>query len=318
MLHRALDASGIDVSVLSLGSWRTYEHISREQGLAVMKSARDCGIDFLDDARYNDETGKAPLKTGYSEVVFGELFRAAGWKRDEVVVANKLWWEVWPTESAQQELDSSLRRMGFDYVDLIYATAPPDGLEAAEIVESVGGLLTSGKARAWGVVNWPPELLVEAARLARASGVPPPCAAQLAYNVIWRTSVEGAEESAALDEADVSVVASAVLVYGALTGKYIAAEATGRIAAKLDDPLFKEALDAAPALVDLAARVSTTPAALAIAFALAGPRVASVLFGATRPEQIHENARALDVDPAVLAELRRIGRSDAATDDHAA
>jgi aryl-alcohol dehydrogenase-like predicted oxidoreductase len=306
MLHRALGASGIDVSVLSLGSWRTYEHISREQGLAVMKSARECGIDFLDDARYNDETGNAPLRTGYSEVVFGDLFRAAGWKRDEVVVANKLWWEFWPTESAQQELGSSLTRMGFDYVDLIYATAPPEELGAAEIVESVGGLLSSGKARAWGVVNWPPMLLAEAARLARTSGVPPPYAAQLAYNVIWRSSVEGAEESAALDEADVSVVASAVLVYGALTGKYADSEATGRIAAKLDEPLFQEALNAAPTLVALAAEFSTTPAALAIAFALAGPRVASVLFGATRPEQVRENAKALDVDPAAVAELRRI------------
>ena len=119
MLHRPLGSSGIDVSVLSLGSWRTYEHIPREQGLAVMTAARECGIGFLDDARYDDETGNAPLPTGYSEVVFGELFRAAGWRRDEVVVANKLWWEFWPAQSAQQELDASLTRMGFDYVDLI-------------------------------------------------------------------------------------------------------------------------------------------------------------------------------------------------------
>jgi aryl-alcohol dehydrogenase-like predicted oxidoreductase len=304
MLYRTLGASEIDVSVLSLGSWRTYEHISREQGLAVMQAARECGINFLDDARYNDETGNAPIPTGYSEVVFGELFRAAGWKRDEVVVANKLWWEFWPGESAQQELDSSLTRMGFDHVDLIYATAPPEGLGAAEIVESVGGLLAAGKARTWGVVNWPPKLLAEAAQVARATGAPPPSAAQLAYNVVWRSSVEGAEESAALDDAGVNVVASAVLVYGALTGKYADPEATGRIAAKLDEPLFKEALAAAPALVDLAERFSTTPAALAVAFALAGPRVASVLFGATRPEQVRENARALDVDPDAVAKMK--------------
>ncbi len=306
MLHRALGASGIDVSVLSLGSWRTYEHMSREQGLAVMSAARECGIDFLDDARYNDETGNAPLRTGYSEVVFGELFRSAGWRRDEVVVADKLWWEFWPEESARQELDSSLRRMGFDHVDLIYATTPPEGLGAAEIVESVGGLLSSGKARAWGVVNWPPELLAEAARLARSSGVPPPCAAQVAYNVIRRSPVEGAAAAAALSEAGVTVVASAVLAFGALTGKYADPGATGRIAAKLDEPRVKEALGAAPTLVDLATRSSTTPAALAIAFAMAGARVASVLFGATRPEHVRENVGALDVDPAAVAELRRL------------
>jgi aryl-alcohol dehydrogenase-like predicted oxidoreductase len=306
MLQRPLGSSGIDVSVLALGSWRTYERIPREQGVAVMTAARECGIGFLDDARYNDETGKAPLPTGYSEVVFGELFRSAGWRRDEVVVANKLWWEFWPAESAEQELDASLTRMGFDYVDLIYATLPPEGLGAAEIVSSVAGLISSGKARAWGIVNWPPALLVEATQVARASGVTQPCVAQLAYNVIWRSSVEGVEESAALSEAGVGVVASAVLVYGALTGKYADPAATGRIAEKLDEPSFKEALAAAPTLVDLAERFATTPAALAVAFALAGPRVASVLFGATRPEQVYENVRALDVDPAAVAELRSI------------
>ena len=304
MLHRALGASGIDVSVLSLGSWRTYEHISREQGLAVMRAAQECGIDFLDDARYNDETGEAPVATGYSEVVFGELFRAAGWRRDETVVANKLWWEFWPAESAKQELDASLTRMGFDYVDLIYATTPPKGLGAVEIVDSVAGLISSGKARAWGVVNWPPELLAEATRIASANGAPPPAAAQVAYNVVSRTALEGAEESAALEESGAGAVASAVLVYGALTGKYADSEATGRIAGKLDEPLIKQALDAAPVLVELATQFSTTPAALAVAFALAGPRVASVLFGATRPEQVRANVQALDVDPAAVAELR--------------
>ena len=62
--------------------------------------------------RYDDETGTAPIRTGYSEVVFGELFRGAGIRRDEAVVANKLWWEFWPGQSAAAELDASLRRMG--------------------------------------------------------------------------------------------------------------------------------------------------------------------------------------------------------------
>ena len=165
----------------------------------------------------------------------------------------------------------------------------------------------SGKARTWGVVNWRPELLVEAIQIARSRGVPPPCVAQLPYNLIRRSPVEGAEESAALAEAGVSVVASAVLASGVLTGKYRDPGATGRVAGKLDDPSVTEAVAAAAALVDLAEEFSTTPAALAIAFALAGPRVASVLFGATRPEQVHKNVTALEVDPAALARLRLIG-----------
>src|SRR6266496_4681220 len=105
-------------------------------------------------ARYNDETGRAPLPTGYSEVLFGELFRGAGVRRGEVVVANKLWWEFWPDQSAAAELDASLARMGFEYVDVIYANPPPGGLAIADMVAAVGGLLGSGKARAWAMVNW--------------------------------------------------------------------------------------------------------------------------------------------------------------------
>ena len=120
-----LGNSGIAVSRMALGSWRTYERMSREEGVAVLRAARAAGITFLDDARYNDETGTAPIPTGYSEVVFGELFRAAGWPRAEAVVANKLWWEFWPRESPAQELAGSLRRMQFDYLDLVYSEVPP-------------------------------------------------------------------------------------------------------------------------------------------------------------------------------------------------
>src|SRR5204862_7279761 len=134
MRRESLGAAGCGVSRGSLGSWRTYERVSRDDGLAVMQAARDAGITFLDDARYNDETGTAPIPTGYSEVLFGELFRGAGVPRDEAVVANKLWWEFWPEQSAAAELDASLRRMRFDYVDVIYANPPPAGLAVAALV----------------------------------------------------------------------------------------------------------------------------------------------------------------------------------------
>ncbi len=85
----SLGSSGIPVSRLALGSWRTYERISRDQGIRVMQTAREAGITFLDDARYNDETGRAPIPTGYSEVVFGELFRAAGWRRSWRLIRSR-------------------------------------------------------------------------------------------------------------------------------------------------------------------------------------------------------------------------------------
>src|SRR5262249_31297977 len=150
-----------------------------EQGVAVMRAAREAGIDFLDDARYNDETGTAPIPTGYSEIVFGELFRAAGWKRDEVVVTNKLWWEFWPEQTAMQEVDESLGRMGLDHLDVIYSYVPVNGVEVAEIARSCAGIIAAGKARAWAVGNWTAEQFAEAVRVAADEGLPMPCAAQL-------------------------------------------------------------------------------------------------------------------------------------------
>jgi aryl-alcohol dehydrogenase-like predicted oxidoreductase len=311
---RPLGASGITVSSFSLGSWRTFERIPRELGLAVMEKARESGINFLDDARYNDETGTAPLKSGYSEVVFGELFRAAGWKRDEVVLANKLWWEFWPGEDAAAELEGSLGRMGMDHLDLVYAERPPEGLSLDVVVRQVGGLIKAGKVRAWGVLNWPAAQIAEVAGIAAGQGVPRPSAAQLAYGVAMRSPVEDAETVAALQSCGASVVASFSLLGGVLTGKYLDAGNAGRWTGQLDDPRLRSGHDAAVALRELAASAGTTAAALALAFPLLNPIVASVLFGATSPEQVAANVAALELlgglDETTLAQLRGIGASD--------
>lgn len=309
--HRALGSSGLDVSVLSLGSWMTFEHMSKEAGVAVMRTARESGIDFLDDARYDDRTGTAPIPTGYSEVLFGELFRESGWRREDAVVANKLWLEFWPDQSPAAELDGSLARMGFDYLDLVYCEQPPDGLELADLVADVGALVASGKARAWGVLNWSPSLLDDACTVAREQGVALPSAAQLPYSLVLRSPVEDEAMVAALDEWGVSVIASAVLAGGVLSGKYRAGGGEGRLAHGVDSPQLAPAVRAAEGLAALADELGAAPAALAVAFALENPAVASVLFGATSAEQVVQNVRALDVlvvaSDAQLDALRRIG-----------
>jgi aryl-alcohol dehydrogenase-like predicted oxidoreductase len=311
---QALGGSGISVSNLSLGSWRTFERIPREVGIAVMTKACESGITFLDDARYNDETGTAPLKTGYSEVVFGELFRAAGWKRDEVVLANKLWWEFWPREDAAAELEGSLGRMGVDHLDLVYAERPPESLSLDEVVRQVGGLLKAGKIRAWGVLNWRAAQIAEVARIAAEQGVAKPSAAHLAYSVAMRSPVEDAEMVAALHSCGASVVASFAMLGGVLTGKYLAAGASGRWTGQLDDPRLSVGHDAAVALHELAVQAGTTPAALALAFPLLNPNVASVLFGATSPDQVAANVEALELlaslDETTLTQLRGIGAAN--------
>jgi aryl-alcohol dehydrogenase-like predicted oxidoreductase len=276
----------LTVSVLALGSWQTYERIPRADGVAVLNAAREAGITFLETARYNAVTPDAPLATGYSEVVFGEVFRASGWPRDEVVLANKLWWEFWPGQSVIAELDASLQRTGLDHFDFIYSDPPPPEVPMQEVVDAVGGLVEAGKVRAWGVVNWSPERIAEARALATVQ----PVAAQLPYSLVFRSMVEDPAMVEAMGP--MGVVASAVLAGGALTGKY-AQGGSGRLTGKLDDPRFAPALEEAERLRARAAELGTTPAALAIRFAAEAPRVTTVLLGATTPEQVRENARAV-------------------------
>jgi len=307
---RRLGYSELEVSALSLGSWRTYERLDERTGIAILRAAREEGITFFDDARYNDETGQAPIPTGFSEVVFGNLFRGAGLRRDEVVVANKLWWEFWPEQSAADELEASLGRMGFDSVDLIYASAPPEGMVVADLVEAVGGLIAAGKARVWGVLNWPAGTIAEAAEAAADLAVPAPCAAQLPYSVVRRSPVEDLEMISALGLAKAGVVASFCLEGGVLSGKYLTGREAGRAAGTLGGTQAAHALAAARELAGQAEQLETTPAALALAFALTGPSVSSVLFGATSPEQVRANCAAVRLlsrlGPAAITALRGI------------
>jgi len=300
----ALGRSDLQVSRLALGSWRTYERISRDQGVRVMRAAREAGINFLDDARYNDETGHAPLPTGYSEVVFGELFRAAGWRRDEVVVSNKLWWEFWPDQSPAQELAGSLARMGLDHVDLIYSGALPDGVGVEDAVGMITGLIRAGAARAWGTFFWSPGQMERAWQIADREGVPGPVATQPPYSLVRREVVDDPAMRRLAADRGVAIVASYTLAGGILTGKYDKDPGAGRAAGMLDQPQWAAAVAAGRELAALARHIGVAPASLAMAFALLDPSVTTVLFGATRPEQISANLGALALAERLTPEER--------------
>jgi aryl-alcohol dehydrogenase-like predicted oxidoreductase len=304
----ALGRSDLRVSRLALGSWRTYERISRDQGVRVMRAAREAGINFLDDARYNDETGHAPLPTGYSEVVFGELFRATGWRRDEVVVSNKLWWEFWPDQSPAQELAGSLGRMGLDHVDLIYSGALPDGVGVEDAVGMITGLIRAGVARAWGTFFWSPEQMERAWQVADREGVPGPVATQPPYSLVQRDFVDDPAMRRLAADRGVAIVASYTLAGGILTGKYDEDPGAGRAAGMIGQPQWAPAVAAGRDLAALARHIGVAPASLAMAFALLDPSVTTVLFGATRPEQVSANLGAL-----ALAERLTPGERDRLT-----
>lgn len=275
---------------MSLGSWRTFERIPRSQGVAVMKAAREAGINFLDDARYDDETGSAPLPTGYSEVVFGELFREAGWNRDEVIVANKLWWEHWRDQDAATEMDGSLQRMGLDHVDLIYAIRPPPGLPVSMVVEQVSGLIDTARARWWGTGMWTAAQHHEALGVCDELGAPRPVAAQMATSLVDHAGPSDPEMTRALRRGPIGLVASYVLAAGTLTGKYLRGEA-GR-AADDESAVARAGKRVAERVVAVANRWRVPPSHVAFAYAFDQPDLASIVFGASSPEQLEENVAA--------------------------
>ncbi len=191
--RRRLGSSRFEVSAVALGSWRTFERLPRERGVEILNHARELGINFLDDARYNDETGSAPLSTGYSaEVVFGELAarRAVCAIATAIVLSEKLWWQFWPQQSAAEELAASLSRarLRLDHVDLIYCVTLPAGL-SVERPRSPRSrpCWRPATARAWGVANWSAGGRARGRLLAAAAAAGDrrcPCAAQLPLQLL--------------------------------------------------------------------------------------------------------------------------------------
>jgi len=185
--------------------------------------------------------------------------------------------------------------MGFDHLDLVYSELP-EGVPVDEVAGAVTALVAAGKARAWGLLNWPPEAIGAAARFCAEGGLPAPCVAQLPYSLVHRSPVEDTATVEALEASGVRIVSSATLAWGALTGR-------GRTGRAAERPLT-EAHTAAEQLRELAAALHATPACLALAFALANPLVATVLFGASRPEQVAQNAGAVELLGRLSADER--------------
>jgi L-glyceraldehyde 3-phosphate reductase len=306
-----LGSSGIQVSQIALGSWRTFERMDRRDAERLLAYALAQGIDLLDDARYDDETGSAPLASGYSEVLFGELLRAVGADLQTVSVSNKLWWEFWPVQTAVAELEASLERMGLEHLALLYSSTLPDDVPVPVAVEQMAEVLDTGRVDAWGVVNWSAEALAGAGREARALGLAQPCAVQLPYSLARTEWVHDPAMERSLADTGASLIPSAVLAGGALSGKYAEGH-TGRLSAEADSPARQRALALGTALREPARRLGVAPATLAIAFTLRHPRTAATLIGATRPEQIDEALAAVDLaeqlSQADMQQLRELAR----------
>jgi aryl-alcohol dehydrogenase-like predicted oxidoreductase len=194
--------------------------------------------------------------------------------------------------------------MGLDHVDLIYSGALPDGVGVDDAVGMITGLIRAGAARAWGTFFWSPGQMERAWQIADREGVPGPVATQPPYSLVRREIVDDPAMRRLAADRGVAIVASYTLAGGILTGKYDKDPGAGRAAGMLDQPQWAAAVAAGRELAALARHIGVAPASLAMAFALLDPSVTTVLFGATRPEQISANLGALALAERLTPEDR--------------
>lgn len=319
MQYKRLGNSNVEVSAFSLGSWNTFEFMPEDEALSVMKAAIDGGINFLDDARYDDTSGKAPIKTGYSEVVFGNLLRKGGFQRENLFISNRLWFEFYPGQSAEQEVDASLERIGIDYFDLVFCFDIPKHLSAEQVVDELSALVARGKVKYWAPGNWPIAFLAECCAIASRKGLPLPPAAMVPYSLAMKqTFVENDQMQALCQEYDIALVASFSLFGGLLSGKYNDPSVASRRfkPEQLEKMRASGLFEKIASFLELADKTGYSPVQLSYAYCLRHPHVASVLFGATSAQQIVENLSALEVadelSEANLQELSTLFPQDAA------
>jgi voltage-dependent potassium channel beta subunit len=312
MDHRRLGRGGVKVSRVVLGSWLTFGSSVDEGGTAAcVRAALESGITTFDTADV--------YALGRAEEVLGRAL--AGLPRKDLVLATKVFWPTGDGPNDRglsrkhvvESCHASLRRLGTDYVDVYQCHRFDPDVPLEETVRAMEDLVRAGKALYWGVSVWTGAQIAEGIRIARGFGGYGPIVNQPEYNLLDR-SIE-AEVLPVSRREGVGQWVFSPLAQGVLTGKYgkgaVPAGSRGadpqRNRFMLDD-LAPATLARVERFVALAREAGTTPARLALAWCLAQPGVDAVVVGAVRPEQVRENAAAVDVKPSadLLAKIDAI------------
>jgi 1-deoxyxylulose-5-phosphate synthase len=295
MEHRQLGDSDLRVSAIALGSWLTYSGgVGREQTEACTRAAFDAGITFFDTANVYGR--------GAAERAWGEIL--ADYPRDSYVLATKAYFPMsrrdrgLSREQVHKQIDGSLSRLGTDYVDLFQCHRYDDQTPLEETMQALTEVVEAGKARWIGFSEWPVERVREALAL---PGVAKFVSSQPQYSALWR---EPEAELIPLCAANgISQVVWSPLAQGVLTGKYRPDEpppADSRARSRdmnrfIGRLLNRRTLEAVQRLTPVAEQAGLTMSQLALAWVLREENVAAAIIGASRPEQVHENAVAAGV-----------------------
>ncbi|KAK3651487.1 hypothetical protein LTR56_005629 [Elasticomyces elasticus] len=320
MQYRFLGRSGLQVSVISLGGWLTYGgHVENEATFACMDAAYKSGINFFDCAE-----GYAG---GESEKVMGECIKKYGWKRNDYVISTKINWGAANGDNpvnngglSRKHLvegtKASLERLGLDYVDLLYAHRPDRHTPMEEIVRGFNYLIDTGKTFYWGTSEWNADEIERAHHVATRLNLVGPIMEQPQYNMLVRERVEK-EYSLLYSEHGLGLTPFSPLKSGILTGKYNNGIPDDSRFAKSDDAYAKgmvkrfetedwvaEAKKVA-ALKPIADKLGVSQAALAYAWVLKNPNVASAITGASRVEQVYDAVKSVSVVEKMTDEIMK-------------
>ena len=316
MEYRHLGRTGIKVSELSLGSWITFKNqVDVDAAAEIMAAAYDLGVNFFDNAE--------AYAKGESERVMGAALKKLGWHRESYVVTTKLYWGLRDGINESNTLNrrrlieginGSLKRFDLDYVDVLYCHRPDKNTPIEETVWAMHNIIEWGKSMYWGTSEWSAAEIVEAIAIAEKHHLHKPVVEQPVYNLFERHRFSG-EYVRFYKEHGYGSTTFSPLASGMLSGKYNkgipndSRAATSNMDWLKENVTNKENIAKVQALEPIAKDLNCTISQLSLAWCLKNPFVSSVITGASRLEQVHENMKASEIAPKLTPEvLERIDK----------
>jgi voltage-dependent potassium channel beta subunit len=309
MEYRRLGSAGLKVSLLSYGSWVTYgKQMDPDAAGNCMKAAWEQGVNFFDNAE--------AYEAGRSEEIMGAVLKKMGWSRASYIVSTKIFFGLHDgvnekntlnRKKLREGIDGALKRFGLDYIDLVFCHRPDSETPIEETVWSLHMMIESGKALYWGTSEWSAEQIREAWAVAEKHHLHKPQMEQPQYNLFVRRKVE--RDFARLYAGiGLGLTIFSPLASGILTGKYnTGIPKDSRIALPgmewLKDEVTPPRVAAVKKLQPIADELGASMAQLALAWCARNPNVSTVITGASRPEQVKENMKALDILPKLTPQV---------------
>jgi len=303
MEYRHLGKSGLKISALSLGAWVTYgDQVGEKIAEECMTAAYDAGVNFFDNAE--------AYAGGNAEIVMGNVIKKIGWKRSDLVISTKIFWGgKGPNDRGLsykhiiEGTNAALKRLQMDYVDLIFCHRPDVETPIEETVWAMNQVIRQGKAFYWGTSEWSAGQITEAYGIARRENLIPPVMEQPQYNMFHRERVES-EYARLYKEIGLGTTIWSPLASGLLTGKYnngipegtrVSLEGYSWLRERFVGEEAQRQIEKVKQLMPIANDLGGSMAQLALAWCLKNPNVSTVITGASRAEQVHQNMKAIEL-----------------------